>query len=76
MRSGDLSTLIELLKAWEIWSAELLESPAGEAIRAQSPFGRVATPDEVALAIMSLAGSQAEWASGSIVDFNGASYLH
>ena len=57
-------------------TAELLESPAGEAIRAQSPFGRVATPDEVALAIMSLAGSQAEWASGSIVDFNGASYLH
>ena len=57
-------------------TAELLESPAGQAIRAQSPFGRVATPQEVALAIMSLAGTQAEWASGSIVDFNGASYLH
>ncbi len=57
-------------------TAELLESPAGQAIRAQSPFGRVATTQEVALAIMSLAGPQAEWASGSIVDFNGASYLH
>ena len=57
-------------------TAELLESPAGQAIRAQSPFGRVATPQEVALAIMALAGPQAEWASGSIVDFNGASYLH
>ena len=57
-------------------SAELLESPAGQAIRDQSPFGRVATAQEVALAIMSLAGPQAEWASGSIVDFNGASYLH
>jgi len=30
---------------------------------------------EVALAIMALAGPQSEWASGSIVDFNGASYL-
>jgi len=57
-------------------TAELLESPEGQAIRAQSPFGRVATTREVALAIMALAGPQAEWASGSIVDFNGASYLH
>ncbi|HEY8654398.1 MAG TPA: SDR family oxidoreductase [Dermatophilaceae bacterium] len=57
-------------------TADLLESPAGEAIRAQSPFGRVATPREVSLAIMALAEPQAEWASGSIVDFNGASYLH
>jgi 3-oxoacyl-[acyl-carrier protein] reductase len=36
----------------------------------------VATTQEVALAVMSLAGPQAEWASGSILDFNGASYLH
>ena len=57
-------------------TAALLESPAGQAIRAQSPFGRVATPQEVAVAITALAGPQAEWASGSIVDFNGASYLH
>jgi hypothetical protein len=47
-----------------------------QAIRDQSPFGRVATTQEVALAVMSLAGPQAEWASGSILDFNGASYLH
>jgi 3-oxoacyl-[acyl-carrier protein] reductase len=57
-------------------TAGLLESPAGQAIRAQSPFGRVATTQEVALAIMALAGPGSEWASGSIVDFNGASYLH
>ena len=57
-------------------AAELLEGPSGQTIRAQSPFGRVATPQEVALAIMALAGPGAEWASGSIVDFNGASYLH
>ena len=57
-------------------SAELLAGPEGQAIRAQSPFGRVVTTQEVALAVMALAGPQAEWASGSIVDFNGASYLH
>lgn len=57
-------------------TAELLAGPEGEAIRAQSPFGRVVTTQEVALAIMALAGPGAEWASGSIVDFNGASYLH
>jgi 3-oxoacyl-[acyl-carrier protein] reductase len=56
-------------------TAELLDSPAGEAIRAESPFGRVATVEEVAVAIMSLAEPAAEWAAGAIVDFNGASYL-
>jgi 3-oxoacyl-[acyl-carrier protein] reductase len=56
-------------------TAGLLESPAGQAIRDESPFGRVATPQEVALAILNLARPEAEWASGSIVDFNGASYL-
>ena len=34
--------------------------PAGQAIRAQSPFGRVATTREVALAIRALAGLHAE----------------
>lgn len=56
-------------------AATLLESPAGEGIRRQSPFGRVATPEEVAEAIVSLASPEAEWASGAVVDFNGASYL-
>ena len=57
-------------------TAELLASPAGDAILAQSPFGRVATTEEVATAIMNLAEPAAEWASGAVVDFNGASYLH
>jgi len=57
-------------------TADLLAGPAGEGIRAQSPFGRVATGEEVAAAIVALAADDAEWASGSIVDFNGASYLH
>jgi 3-oxoacyl-[acyl-carrier protein] reductase len=52
-----------------------LATPAGDAIRAQSPFGRVATADEVAAAVVYLASPEAEWASGAVLDLNGASYL-
>ena len=52
-----------------------LEGEAGEATRAQSPFHRVATPQEVAAAVLSLASPGAEWASGAVLDFNGASHL-
>jgi 3-oxoacyl-[acyl-carrier protein] reductase len=53
-----------------------LESPRGPAIRAQSPLlQRVATPEEIAAAIVWLASPDADWASGAILDFNGASYL-
>ena len=52
-----------------------LKSPRGPDIRAQSPFNRVARPQEVAAAIVWLASPEAEWASGAIVDLNGASYL-
>jgi 3-oxoacyl-[acyl-carrier protein] reductase len=52
-----------------------LKSPRGAEIRAQSPFDRVATPAEIAAAILWLASPQAEWASGAILDLNGASYL-
>ena len=52
-----------------------LNSARGEEIRAQSPFNRVATPEEIAAAVVYLASDQAEWASGTIVDLNGASYL-
>ena len=48
---------------------------AGDGIRAQSPFGRVATPEEVAAAVVCLAEPGAEWASGAVLDFNGASHL-
>ena len=54
---------------------EHLKPPRGEAIRAQSPFGRVARPDEIAAAVLYLASPEAEWASGAILDLNGASYL-
>jgi 3-oxoacyl-[acyl-carrier protein] reductase len=54
---------------------EHLKSERGDAIRAQSPFQRVARPEEIAAAVHWLASPEAEWASGTIVDLNGASYL-
>jgi 3-oxoacyl-[acyl-carrier protein] reductase len=56
-------------------TTEELASPRGEQIRGQSPFGRVARPEEIAAAVLYLASPQAEWASGTIIDLNGASYL-
>ena len=53
----------------------VLEGPEGDAVRAQSPFGRVARPDEVAAAVLWLASPGARFASGTIIDVNGASYL-
>jgi 3-oxoacyl-[acyl-carrier protein] reductase len=52
-----------------------LDSARGEEIRAQSPFNRVATTAEIAAAVVYLASEQAEWASGAVLDLNGASYL-
>ncbi|RSM83505.1 SDR family NAD(P)-dependent oxidoreductase [Kibdelosporangium aridum] len=46
-----------------------------EDVRRQSPFGRVARPEEIAAAVIYLASPEAEWASGTVVDLNGASYL-
>jgi 3-oxoacyl-[acyl-carrier protein] reductase len=44
-------------------------------VRRQSPFGRVAKPEEIAAAVVYLASAEAEWASGAVLDLNGASYL-
>jgi NAD(P)-dependent dehydrogenase (short-subunit alcohol dehydrogenase family) len=52
-----------------------LNSPHGDEIRAQSPFNRVATPEEIAAAVVYLASAEAGWASGAVLDLNGASYL-
>ncbi|WP_306356688.1 MULTISPECIES: SDR family NAD(P)-dependent oxidoreductase [unclassified Nocardia] len=46
-----------------------------DAVRAQSPFGRVGTPDEIASAVRYLASPDAAWTSGAVLDVNGASYL-
>ena len=56
-------------------AAEELAGPRGDARRNESPFGRVATPEEVAAAVVYLASPEAQWASGAVLDFNGASYL-
>lgn len=56
-------------------AATHLAGPSGDRIRAQSPFGRVADPGEIAAAVLYLASPAAEWASGTIIDLNGASYL-
>jgi 3-oxoacyl-[acyl-carrier protein] reductase len=56
-------------------AAAHLQGERGDAIRAQSPFGRVARPEEIAAAVLYLASPDAAWASGSILDLNGASYL-
>jgi 3-oxoacyl-[acyl-carrier protein] reductase len=54
---------------------EVLDGPGGDAVRAQSPFGRVARPEEVAAAVLWLASPEARFSTGTIVDVNGASYL-
>lgn len=56
-------------------AAELLGGAEGDAIRAQSPLGRVARPQEVAHAVLFLASDGAEFSTGTIIDVNGASYL-
>ena len=56
-------------------TASHLAGAPGDEIRAQSPFRRVARPEEIAAAVVYLASPAAEWASGAILDLNGASYL-
>jgi NAD(P)-dependent dehydrogenase (short-subunit alcohol dehydrogenase family) len=41
----------------------------------ESPFKRMAQPEEVAHAILFLASKEAAYCSGTIIDVNGASYL-
>jgi NAD(P)-dependent dehydrogenase (short-subunit alcohol dehydrogenase family) len=56
-------------------ATERVNGPDGDEVRAQSPFNRIARPEEIAAAVLYLASPGAEWASGTIVDLNGASYL-
>ncbi|MFI1919669.1 SDR family NAD(P)-dependent oxidoreductase [Nocardia sp. NPDC020380] len=55
--------------------ATRLAGAEGDGLRAQSPFGRIGTPEEVAAAVVFLASPEAVWASGTILDLNGASHL-
>ena len=56
-------------------ATEAMEGEQGVVRRAESPFNRIAEPEEIAAAVVYLASPQAEWASGGILDLNGASYL-
>ena len=56
-------------------AAEELAGERGRRRRAESPLGRVAKPEEIAAAVHYLASPEAELASGTVLDVNGASYL-
>ena len=56
-------------------AAPYLDGPGGDAIRAQSPLNRVATPQEIARVVVFLATPGNESLTGAVVDVNGASYL-
>jgi NAD(P)-dependent dehydrogenase (short-subunit alcohol dehydrogenase family) len=57
-------------------AARYLDQPELAAeIKAQSPFNRVAKPEEVAAAVLFLASDGAVFSTGAIIDVNGASYL-
>lgn len=53
----------------------LLSGPAGDGIRAQSPFGRAGKSTDIAAAVAWLSSAEAQWTGGAILDANGASYL-
>jgi 3-oxoacyl-[acyl-carrier protein] reductase len=56
-------------------TVKALNGPEGDAIRNQSPTGRVARAEEIAHTVVFLASQEAEYLTGAIVDINGASYL-
>lgn len=56
-------------------AADKLEGASGAAIKSQSPFGRVAKPEEIARLIAVYASEGLEFTTGGISDINGASYL-
>ena len=56
-------------------AASALAGPNGDAIRNDSTWGRVATPEEVAEAAVFLSMPGARFSTGTILDVNGASYL-
>lgn len=56
-------------------TSDILHSEKGPLIAGQSPMDRVASPEEIARAILLLSSDGMEYATGCILDMNGASYL-
>ncbi|MEQ8927219.1 MAG: SDR family oxidoreductase [Fulvivirga sp.] len=56
-------------------AAKTLTPIERDRLLAESPFKRMAKPEEVAHAILFLASAGAEYSAGTIIDVNGASYL-
>jgi 3-oxoacyl-[acyl-carrier protein] reductase len=56
-------------------AVDYLNGPNGDFIKNESPLRRVAKPEDVAYVVAFLASEGAEFATGSIIDVNGASYL-
>jgi NAD(P)-dependent dehydrogenase (short-subunit alcohol dehydrogenase family) len=56
-------------------TGKILETERGEAVKAQSPMNRVASPGEIAHAVLLLSSEGNDFMTGCIVDMNGASYL-
>lgn len=54
---------------------DIVKGPRENEIAAQSPFNRIAKPEEVAAAALFLASDDAVFTSGAILDLNGASYF-
>jgi 3-oxoacyl-[acyl-carrier protein] reductase len=48
----------------------------GEAIRAEVPLGRVATPEDVAGAVLFYVSPLGSYANGTALPLNGGSFLH
>jgi NAD(P)-dependent dehydrogenase (short-subunit alcohol dehydrogenase family) len=47
----------------------------GDAIRAEIPSGRIGSPEDVARIVAFLASGGADYATGTTIDVNGASYV-
>lgn len=56
-------------------AAEALAGELAKRRRAESPLGRIATPEDVAAAVVFLASDRSAMTSGAVLDINGASYL-
>ncbi len=54
---------------------DILNGKQGEAIKQQSPLGRVAQPEEIAKVVLFLSSKGIGYMTGAILDVNGASYL-